>query len=109
MSATTSATTEGENVAAPCRVLPLPIEGARAKSLLDNGPLSAHNAGVGSSSLPPATRESVLSQWLRRFSAFLSARCATTSATTLYQNSVVVPSIYDQPLRLLGPIWRWIA
>lgn len=108
MRATTSATTGSENVAAPCRSLPLPIEGAGAKSLSDKGPLSAHNAGVGSSSLPPATKESVLGQWLRRFSAFVARRCATTGATTLYQNDIVVPSIYDQPLRLLVPIWRWL-
>lgn len=72
-----------------------------------------HNAGVGSSSLPPATprkrRNSLIPQWVSWVAALLLSAirgiCATISATTAYQDS----PRDAVSLRCQSAAWPWFA
>lgn len=75
----TMGATKGSSAPVPsCPILSYGSEGA---GTLSEGVCSTHNAGVGSSSLPPATRQGVVAQWVTRLVAHLFARSATTGAT----------------------------
>jgi hypothetical protein len=99
----TMGATKGSSASVPtCPVLSY---GSVSDCTLAEGQGGTHNAGVGSSSLPPATGQGVVAHWVTRLVAFLRARSATTTATTLYQ---VVPRDPYADSRIFL-IWKWAA
>jgi hypothetical protein len=90
---------------APVPTCPILSYGSVGTETLAEGQGGTHNAGVGSSSLPPATAQGVVAHWVTRLVAYLKARSATTTATTLYQT--VPPDPYaDSKIWL---VYGWIA